>query len=187
MPMNSTDAFCSGTMVMYMSGFTWGFEDNMCLVFLFPALVLDTRGKYVVGLFVATALGVLLELLGYIRRRAALVQPGQCPPWVATRTWSAHGADVVLHVGQLALGYCLMLLAMTYHIPIFLCVLLGLGLGQCISLCGGQVRTMAYNDPCCPVSPISKASTLTDVNTQREIDASRNLMQTARPIGVQIR
>ena len=39
-----------------------------------------------------------------------------------------------MHVVQLVLGYFLMLMAMTYHVPVFVAVIAGVGIGHWIGL-----------------------------------------------------
>ena len=82
-----------------------------------------------------------------------------------------RGIDSTLHVSQIGLGYCLMLVAMTYHIPLFIAVLIGLGLGHCafahreeeLGATGGRP------EPCCPdTSPILSVGTSAPKKQQQQ-------------------
>ena len=67
---------------------------------LFPALTLDSRAKYFAGLAAAVLLGVLAEILLYVRRNSGAIGH--------TRLAAAF-----LHALQLLVGYAMMLVAMT--------------------------------------------------------------------------
>eukprot|EP01043_Picozoa_sp_COSAG02_P016685 COSAG02_NODE_739_length_17830_cov_14.978174_9_plen_310_part_00 len=153
---NPSTEFCTDGTAMYMSGFMWGFDGNVCPVLLLPAWTLNTRLKYYVGLGLVVSMGVASEALAYLRRTTAagggvLVYCG-CTTTNSVRLRKT--LDSTLHVLQIATGYCLMLVAMTYHVPLFACVLVGLGLGH-YNFAHRQVtgQTGAFGgrpEPCCP-------------------------------------
>lgn len=112
------NAYCDGQTVMYMGGFTAGFEGGTCIKILFWTL--DSRPKYICGLIFAATLGIATELLLAFRR--------------ATLDGGGGPLGTVMHVVQLVLGYFLMLMAMSYHIPVFLAVISGVGIGHYVAL-----------------------------------------------------
>jgi hypothetical protein len=59
----------------------------------------------------------------------------------------AGGLVAGLHMLQLVLGYFLMLLAMTYHIPLFVAVVFGVGLGHW--LCNSGCGPVSWGAPLC--------------------------------------
>lgn len=147
---------CTGRTVMYMQGFTWGFEGDVCPVALFWAL--DSRATYATGLVLTVLFGILYEALSYTRRRAAVAATDGSSRCLSV-AWQARAVDAGLHVTQLTLGYCLMLLTMTYHLWLFIAVILGLGLGHCLFAYrgphpAGGGEAFSGKDPCCPVTPI---------------------------------
>ena len=153
--------FCTDGTAMYMSGFMWGFDGNVCPVLLLPAWTLNTRLKYYVGLGLVVLMGVASEALSYLRRTTAAGGGvlAYCGHTMRNSVRLREALDSTLHVLQIATGYGLMLVAMTYHIPLFACVLVGLGLGH-FSFAHRQVtgQTGAIGgrpEPCCPdTSPI---------------------------------
>ena len=102
------------------------------------------------------------ESMGHFRRSFAQERLQGCPRaivgWLSGRVsplFLSRVVDAALHVGQVALGYGLMLMAMTYHLPIFFSVLLGLGLGHCLfAYRGGRSGEALGNEPCCPITPV---------------------------------
>ena len=137
MPMEMDDSasgFCSGSgMAMFMNGFSSAFaKRNTCLALYLDAFTLDTAGKFVAAMFGVLALGILAEALVAFRRSRA--EKG-----VAGRFEAALGYGL-----QLALGYFLMLAAMTYAVELFISAITGVALGHAL------FRTdRAAAPPCC--------------------------------------
>ena len=136
MEMDDTDAsgFCSGSgMAMYMNGFQSAFSrQSTCLALYIDAFTLDTAAKFIVAMFGVLALGILAEALVAVRRSRA--EKG-----VAGRCEAAMGYGL-----QLALGYFLMLAAMTYAVELFISAITGVAIGHAL------FRTdRAAAPPCC--------------------------------------
>ena len=159
--------FCTDGTVMYMNGFEMGFQSNTCPTVLLEAWTLNTEFKYALGLAGVVVLGFCSEALAYARRASAA--GGCCAPAVGDSPTARRGLDSVLHVTQIGLGYCLMLVAMTYHVPLFACVLIGLGIGHCAfahrEVAGGAPAAVAGRpEPCCPdttpILPVNAANSI---------------------------
>ena len=119
----STDVhpFCSGRTSMYMDGFNW--NNSVCVVYLFPSWVLNTRGKAIAAAFWTLIMGIVVEFLISARK-------------VVTTKAKAHGpiqgliVSTLLYGLQLTLAYLLMLVVMTYSGPLFISAILGLMMGH---------------------------------------------------------
>ena len=135
MEMDDTDAsgFCSGSgMAMYMNGFSSAFKRNTCIALYLDAFTLDTAVKIIVACVGVLALGILAEALVAFRRSRA--EKG-----LAGRFEAAIGYGL-----QLALGYLLMLAAMTYAVELFVSAITGVAIGHAL------FRTdRAAAPPCC--------------------------------------
>lgn len=145
--------FCSASSAvsMYMQGFVSpnGNPRQACVVFLFPAWVLDTRTKFALACIFTFFFAIGAEVIIYSRR--------------ALQRWSQrhkHGRFRVrtfLHVAlfgaQITCGYLLMLLAMTYSVPIFFCVIAGLIAGHVAFNMDRPGKPITITDggatPCC--------------------------------------
>ncbi|KAL7580495.1 hypothetical protein ACA910_003627 [Epithemia clementina (nom. ined.)] len=143
----STNSFCSGGTSMYMNGFQW--MDTTCVIFLFPQWVLSSRGKFAVACIATLLFGSMLEWIMQERRKlakkkemaasAALVGGGlayynihntnHCYYWILSS---------LLYAIQLTIGYFIMLIVMTYNVPLFICSVLGLVAGNCIFTTGSK-------------------------------------------------
>ena len=129
----TSNNFCSGSgMAMYMNGFASAFGKNTCLTLYIDAFTLDTAVKFIVACLGVLALGILAEALVAFRRSRA--EKG-----VAGRCEAAMGYGL-----QLALGYFLMLAAMTYAVELFISAITGVAIGHAL------FRTdRAAAPPCC--------------------------------------
>ena len=128
------EGFCGdATGAMYMNGFQSAFSrQSTCLALYINAFTLDTAVKFIVAMFGVLALGILAEALVAFRRSRA--EKG-----VAGRCEAALGYGL-----QLALGYFLMLAAMTYAVELFISAITGVALGHAL------FRTdRAAAPPCC--------------------------------------
>ena len=126
MPMEMDDApvegFCGdATGAMYMNGFQSAFSrQSTCLALYINAFTLDTAARFIVACLGVVALGVVAEALVALRRSRA--EKG-----VAGRLEASLGYGC-----QLALGYFLMLAAMTYNVGIFMAIIVGYTFGYCL-------------------------------------------------------
>ena len=128
------DGFCGdATGAMYMNGFQSAFSrQSTCLALYINAFKLDTAAKFIVACLGVVALGVGAEALVAVRRSRA--EKG-----LAGRFEAAVGYGL-----QLALGYLLMLAAMTYAVELFVSAITGVAIGHAL------FRTdRAVAPPCC--------------------------------------
>ncbi len=131
---DSTSNFCSGSgMAMFMNGFSSAFaKRNTCLALYLDAFTLDTAGRFVAAMFGVLVLGILAEALVAFRRSRAA-------KGVAGHLEASLGYGL-----QLALGYLLMLAAMTYAVELFVATVTGITIGHAL------FRTdRAAAPPCC--------------------------------------
>ena len=122
--------FCSGGTAMYMHGFMW--MDETCVIFLFPTWVLSTPGRFALACLITIGLGIALEWVLLQRRHwvkyeqrhakaaaAAIANGGLGTPYPIANHHSWWGVSTALHMVQLTMGYFLMLIVMTYNIPLY--------------------------------------------------------------------
>jgi hypothetical protein len=131
---DAVSGFCGGSgMAMYMDGFQSAFgRQNTCIALFISAFKLDTAAKFVAGMLGVVALGILAEALVSVRRARAA-------KGVAGRLEASLGYGL-----QLALGYLLMLAAMTYAVELFISAVTGVAIGHAL------FRTdRAAAPPCC--------------------------------------
>ena len=98
-----------------MEGFTFDFEGGVCPVALFWAL--SSKSSYVLALSLTFLGGILHEALSFMRRCFASGGSAGTRE-VNTAVAKLRMVDTTLHAAQLTLGYCLMLLTMTYHLQV---------------------------------------------------------------------
>lgn len=112
--------YCYGGVSMYMDGFHW-VHDTLCVIYLFPRWVLDSRTKLAMASVGTLFMGVLLE--GVIWQRRKLFK--------RMKAGTARlGMGSAFYGVQLTLGYFIMLIVMTYSGVLFLCCVAGLVLGN---------------------------------------------------------
>ena len=97
--------FCAGGMSMYMKGFAW--SDPICVIYLFPFWILSSRGRLVVACLATILLGCMLEWILQERRKLLQEHLSEGVPRTA---WTS-----CLYAIQLAMGYAIMLIVMTYN------------------------------------------------------------------------
>jgi len=122
-PMNNTGGYCQGGGIdMYMTGFAvQGQGDTLCLTLLFTPWLLDTPAKFIGGAIFVVFLGIFTELVSYCRREMhGSLDKGRKRDFLMISVYALH----------LALGYWCMLIAMTYSVELFICILLGLAIGH---------------------------------------------------------
>lgn len=137
---SSRNAFCNDKIApvsMYMDGFLgWSDANAPCVAFLHRDVELTTPGRMTAAMFFTAFLGVSVEALAALRRwrqrtqddafRGAIETGGDpTAVRVALRTQT-----MLLYTIQVACGYLLMLVAMTYHAALFVGVVVGLAAGH---------------------------------------------------------
>ena len=151
---NDTDLkndFCNGATDMYMSGFEAAGVDkrNPCVILFITSWTLDSRPKFVIACFGVAFMGFLIEVLICVRRRITSrkrLSPYLVAPRPSIRQWSS----IILFGLNLFLGYLAMLVAMTYSMELFICVIIGLMIGHaCFNSKAAIGETV---DPCCAPS-----------------------------------
>ena len=65
----SATPFCIGSTIMYMQGYSWDFENGVCLSFVYAGWVLNTPAKYWFSLLLAFMIGILSQILQCARGR----------------------------------------------------------------------------------------------------------------------
>ena len=147
---SSTFCVAAWSMDMHMYGFKWAGNaaGAGCVVLLFEAWTLDTRGKFLAGALGTFLLAVLTELVGATRRERAAAAAGGAAARAGHGACEGEGGATALFAGHVALGYLLMLVAMTYQAELLLAVVLGLALGHRL-FGGARARLAPSPDPCC--------------------------------------
>ena len=88
------------------------------IVYLFESWKIETEGHLWFYSVLTLVLGMVVELIKNRRLKLAVIDAK-----------ISHLADSILYFIQTALGYCLMLVAMTFHYALFFSVILGLSIG----------------------------------------------------------
>merc|ERR1719495_3034583 len=150
---HSQDMFCNGQGTdMYMQGFaTSGDGKDACVILLFSSWVLDTRTKFVFGCVGVILLGIAIEGLLCLRR---LLQSGKVLRRL--RGLSRRGAIIFLFALNIASGYLAMLVAMTYSVELFICMVVGLVAGH--AFFNSEAPVGESVDPCCASQAIPPPS-----------------------------
>jgi hypothetical protein len=145
----SVDAsFCNNHdgngIITFMDGFhSISTSTTRCLNYYFPTWTLSTKYKFVLALVVSFLMPLGLEKLaiyrsGYLRKVSQNANVANRAEDASTSTgWRQSITSMkellilqTLYAAQQLGGYAIMLLAMTFSVEIFACVLLGLGFGQ---------------------------------------------------------
>ena len=148
---NSTviNDFCNelSSMDMLMGGFEpAGNKANNCIILWISPFTLNTRAKFYVACVGVVFLGIAIEASIAIRRRFSSVRRSS-PHLPVPRSFRTF-AGVMLFGVNLFLGYLAMLVAMTYSVELFFCVILGLMIGH--AALNLKVPVSESVDPCCP-------------------------------------
>jgi len=114
------EKYCYGGVSMYMDGFHW-VHDSLCVIYLFPKWVLDSRVKLAMASLGTLSMGIVLE--GVIWQRRQVVKR-------MSAGMTRLGVGSVFYGLQLTFGYFIMLIVMTYSGVLFLCCVGGLVLGN---------------------------------------------------------
>lgn len=149
-----TKEYCQGTgTVMYMDGFagigTSTDGNTLCINYLFQTWTLDTKLKCAFACIGTLLVGILVQ---FISKARGFLSRGK---------WSSDPLRkftlALLFLGQVTLGYFLMLLAMTYNVELFCMVCVGLTLGFVFFHLDEASSEVV--DPCCADNTIiEKAS-----------------------------
>jgi hypothetical protein len=141
-PSTGEESFCAGGTSMYMDGFNW--KSHVCVIYLAPAWVLNTMGKFVGAAFGTIFMGIAVEF-SILGRKKAL--PHVSDPLARLLV------STTLYGIQLTLAYLLMLVVMTYSGPLFICSVLGLMAGHFVINFKGRKQYSSNNiqgaTPCC--------------------------------------
>eukprot|EP00088_Acartia_fossae_P012261 TRINITY_DN16319_c0_g1_i1.p1 TRINITY_DN16319_c0_g1~~TRINITY_DN16319_c0_g1_i1.p1 ORF type:complete len:651 (-),score=90.21 TRINITY_DN16319_c0_g1_i1:261-2159(-) len=128
---------------MYMNGFqVSGKSNNACVILFFESWVLDSRLKFAFGCLGCILLGVVVEGLLCFRR---LLQSRKILRVLSSLT--RRVSIIVLFGFNIAAGYLAMLVAMTYSVELFICMVIGLVIGHAIFNTSAPVGESV--DPCC--------------------------------------
>jgi len=107
---------------MYMTGFVW--VDNQAPCLLFEAWSLDSALKFSFGAIGVFLFGISVEGVVTLKRMVR-----------SSRFSNDQRANAILYLcvysSQVVFGYFAMLIAMTYSVPLFLSLVLGLSAGHC--------------------------------------------------------
>lgn len=112
------DQYCYGGTSMYMEGFTW--QDTTCVIYLFSSWVLTSPGKFAMAALGSILLGIALEFVLWKRRGVYSLPAGSRRLLLSTLIYGI----------QLAMGYLIMLVIMTYSGPLFISTVGGMMLGH---------------------------------------------------------
>jgi len=142
---NTTEyGFCNGQGTdMYMKGFTTsGNGKDACVILLFKSWVLDTKAKFGIACVGVILLGIAIEGLLCLRRE---IQSRKI--LLRIRGLARRASIVLLFSLNIGSGYLAMLVAMTYSVELFICMVIGLVLGHAIFNTEAAVGESV--DPCC--------------------------------------
>jgi len=147
------DRFCNGFGTdMYMGGFeTSGDPNENCVILFFNVWILDTKAKFVFGCVGVILLGVFVEGMICIRRLVQTKKILRSVPALPRRI-----GIITLFGLNIGFGYLAMLVAMTYSVELFLCMVIGLVIGHAVFNSSAPVGESV--DPCC-ASQVIGAST----------------------------
>mmetsp|Transcript_9128 Transcript_9128/g.22992 ORF Transcript_9128/g.22992 Transcript_9128/m.22992 type:complete len:638 (-) Transcript_9128:271-2184(-) len=135
--------FCNAALpatTMWMAGFQTAEPGNGCVAYLFEPWVLSTTAKFALACVGTIAMGMCVE--GLVSGRRYLKSR-----WEPRHPVAKNAAMLALYGAQVTLGYFVMLVAMTYQVELFVCVVLGLMAGHGVFNMRGPVAESA--DACC--------------------------------------
>ena len=103
--------------------------EGTCLTLLFDGWILNSRLKYACGLFFTFLWGLTSEYLVSVRRTqfGGDASGGRAEGAAST---TRDLLDTMLYRLQMSVGYCLMLVAMTYHLPFLAAIAVGVAVGH---------------------------------------------------------
>jgi len=115
----SKEEYCYSGTSMYMNGFQW--KGIYCVIYLFPSWVLNTQWKMILAFSGTFFISIGLEGIITGRRIVLPIIKGKNTRLVVS---------TITYGIQLTLGYLIMLIVMTYSLPLFFSVILGLMAGH---------------------------------------------------------
>ena len=92
------------------------------VIYLFESAKIETHLHLWLYVALTLALGISVEFIKVYRYKLASEKAG-------ARKSQAHFFDSALYFAQTTIGYCLMLVAMTFHYALFVAVVLGMAIG----------------------------------------------------------
>jgi hypothetical protein len=122
---------------MFMDGFSSGNDSNQpCVAFFFESWALKTKALVFAACLFTIFLGMSIEFTTKLRRKvraSSSSKHGQNNNNNNnTSTLTINIITLLLYATQVTAGYLLMLVSMTYHVPLFLSVIIGLTLGHAL-------------------------------------------------------
>jgi len=114
------EQYCYGGTSMYMDGFHW--IGTTCVIYLFPEWVLSTPSKFAWANIGSIFFAILLEFTLFKRRSIYAMSPGKRRLILSALVYGI----------QLAMGYFIMLVIMTYSGPLFVSTIFGMMIGHCL-------------------------------------------------------
>ena len=140
--------FCDGGMDMLMGGFevaggSTPTVTKTCVILFFKSWNLDSAGKFAAACIGVFALGFCIEALICLRRKIVNRKRLFINIPMALRKIIV----IALFGTNLILGYLAMLVAMTYSVELFICVVVGLIVGH--ALLNSHTPVGETVDPCC--------------------------------------
>jgi len=146
------EKFCLGGTDMYMQGFSISSNGKgICVILLFNSWILDTKTKFILGCVGVVILGVAIEGLLALRRslqsRKILLK---------ISSFTRRVLIILLFGVNVGSGYFAMLVAMTYSVELFICMVAGLLVGHAIFNSDAEVGESV--DPCCASQTIATGS-----------------------------
>jgi len=123
-------------------------KDNICVILLFKSWILNTRTKFIIGCVGVVILGIAIEALLCLRRSL------QSRKLLLRISSPIRRVLIILLFGvNVASGYFAMLVAMTYSVELFMCMVAGLLLGHAIF--NSEAAVGESVDPCCASQTIA--------------------------------
>ena len=154
---------------MNMKGFFSSRQDlKPCIILFFKAWELDTRTKFAFGCIGVIILGIMVEACIALRRNFSSSSKRRFVRKLRSKPSVQYLISILLFGVNLALGYMAMLVAMTYSLELFLCIVMGIMIGHAIFNMKQPVGESI--DPCCAPSQNneSKPSETTDIHDGRQ-------------------
>ena len=131
-PNESSNGQCNSNIpptTMFMDGFSSGTDSNEpCVAFFFESWSLKSPELVFAACLFTIFLGMSIELCAKLRRKVRRARGESLRRGSAMST----ALTLLLYAFQVTAGYLLMLVSMTYHVPLFFSVVIGLTLGHAV-------------------------------------------------------
>lgn len=141
------DVFCNGGMDMLMQGFETHKTAKTCIILWFPSWILNTPLKFGMACIGVFIIGFVIEFLISYRRHIASTNLEWFSNSRRSRNRLQRFITLIIFGLNLVLGYMAMLVAMTYSIELFVCLILGFCVGHFAFNTKSEVGESI--DPCC--------------------------------------